>query len=167
MNINNSVISNNNFFSLGLKKLLSSEFVNDFFTIIDLDDISEDDMKKIANRDKEVIAFASNDLSSLYANKFIKVPVLDKRCSLKDILSYFMMKDEKGIYRSNANLTKRETEIVTLLRNGLTHDEIAKKLNIADKTMYCHKRNLMKKLGCDNRINFQKMLLQTRESSSI
>ena len=162
MNVKNPVISNDNFFTLGLKNLLSNELVNDFFTIIDLDDISDNDIQDIASRDKEVVAFASNDLSSLYANKFIKVPVLDKRCSLKDILSYFMMKDEKGIYRSNTNLTKRETEIVTLLRNGFSHDEIAKKLNIADKTMYCHKRNLMKKLGCENRIDFQKMLLQTR-----
>lgn len=161
MNLNNPVISNDSFFSLGLKNLLSNELVNDFFTIIDLDNLSDCDMKNITNRDKEVIAFASNDFSSLYAHKFTKVPVLDKRCSLKDILSYFMMKDEKGIYHSNTNLTKRETEIVTLLRKGLNHDEIAKKLNISNKTIYCHKRNLMKKLGCENRINFQKMLLQT------
>jgi len=161
MSIKESVHSNDNFFIYGLQNLLSKELVNDFFTIIDLDDRSSNDAQDMINRDKEIIAFASNDLASLYANEFGKMPVLDKRCSIKDILSYFMLKDEKGIYRSTINLTKREKEITNLLRAGFSQDEISEKLNISNKTMYCHRRNIMKKLDCSNRIYLQKLLLQT------
>lgn len=157
-----SVCSNDNFFIFGLKNLLSKEFVNDYFTILDLDHISKDDMYEIIIRDKEIIAFASNDLSSLSADSFGKIPILDKRSSLKDILSYFMLKNESGIYRSSVALTKREKEILTLLHKGFSHESISKQLNIKSKTMYTYRRNLMNKLGCENRIYFQKLLLQTK-----
>ena len=162
LSIAKSVLSNNQFFIIGIKNLLSKELLNDYYTILDLDNIPHTEGKKMINKDKEIIAFASNDLSSLKAESFGSIPVLDKRCSVKNILSYFMLKNQSGIYHATIVLTKREREILYWLRKGISHDEISNKLNIKSKTIYTYRRNIMKKLGCENRIDFQKQLLRTQ-----
>lgn len=162
MNLQNSVLSNDRFFIFGLKNLLSQEFLSDFFTVLDLDNMSKDEIGKMKINNKEIVAFASNDLSSLNADNFGEVAVLDKRCSLKDIVGYFMLKNKNGIYNSTMNLTKREKEILRLLKKGLSHDAVSQELNIKHKTVYTYRRNIMQKLGCENRIDFQNLLLQTQ-----
>lgn len=44
-------------------------------------------------------------------------------------------------------LTKAETSVISLLWQGLSHSSCADKLGIHIKTVSCHKRNAMKKLG--------------------
>ena len=48
-------------------------------------------------------------------------------------------------------LTKREKEIFTLLVTNKTTEEIAKKLNISEKTVRNHISNAMQKLGVKGR----------------
>lgn len=48
---------------------------------------------------------------------------------------------------SPGNLTKRETEVLTLIALGLTNQEIAEKLFISTLTVHTHRTNLMKKLN--------------------
>ncbi len=52
----------------------------------------------------------------------------------------------------NFNLTKREIEILTQLKNGLTYEEIAKNLNISFHTVRKHIENIYRKLHVNNKI---------------
>lgn len=47
-------------------------------------------------------------------------------------------------------LTKREEEIIRLISNQLTNQEIADKLSISLRTVDTHRRNLLQKLGVKN-----------------
>jgi DNA-binding NarL/FixJ family response regulator len=49
------------------------------------------------------------------------------------------------------NLTKRETEILQLVAEGLTNEEIAKKVFISEKTVKTHLTNIFDKLQVNNR----------------
>ena len=46
----------------------------------------------------------------------------------------------------NVNLSFRETEVIKLIVDGLTNQEIAEKLFISIHTVYTHKKNIMRKL---------------------
>nr|WP_315850496.1 helix-turn-helix transcriptional regulator [Yersinia aleksiciae] len=50
--------------------------------------------------------------------------------------------------------------MLCLIRDGISNEEMASKLGIKNKTIYTHRRNLMIKLGCENRIFFQNSLLR-------
>ena len=49
------------------------------------------------------------------------------------------------------NLTAREHEVLRLLADGNTNDQVAKTLTISADTVQTHVRNAMKKLGADTR----------------
>ena len=48
-------------------------------------------------------------------------------------------------------LSKRENEILALLKDGLSNPEIAENLNLSIKTIENHIRNIFIKLGAKNR----------------
>jgi DNA-binding CsgD family transcriptional regulator len=48
-------------------------------------------------------------------------------------------------------LTPRETEVCSMVKNGLTSKEIARNLNIALHTVEKHRRNARSKLALDNK----------------
>lgn len=56
-----------------------------------------------------------------------------------------------ALSKSSPNLTERENEIVTLLRNGSSNKEIAAQLNISDKTVKTHLHNVFGKLQIHRR----------------
>jgi DNA-binding NarL/FixJ family response regulator len=47
-------------------------------------------------------------------------------------------------------LTKREIEILALIADELTNQEIADRLFISQRTVHSHRRNLMQKIGVKN-----------------
>ena len=47
-------------------------------------------------------------------------------------------------------LTKRETDVLTLIGKGLTTKQMSQQLEIADSTIETHRRNLIDKLGVNN-----------------
>src|ERR1044071_1149288 len=53
-------------------------------------------------------------------------------------------------------LTKREVEIIKLIAEGLTSQEMADKLFISPRTVETHRANLMKKIGVKNAIELVK-----------
>ncbi|WP_390897984.1 helix-turn-helix domain-containing protein [Yersinia aleksiciae] len=57
-------------------------------------------------------------------------------------------------------MTQREKQMLCLIRDGISNEEMASKLGIKNKTIYTHRRNLMIKLGCENRMFFQNSLLR-------
>ena len=48
-------------------------------------------------------------------------------------------------------LTKREKEVLDLIANGLTNEQIADCLNIGNRTLATHRSNLLRKLQLNNR----------------
>ncbi|MCD8539832.1 MAG: LuxR C-terminal-related transcriptional regulator [Leadbetterella sp.] len=44
-------------------------------------------------------------------------------------------------------LTRREVEVIRLVSEDLSNNEIAERLNISSTTVETHRRNLMKKIG--------------------
>lgn len=54
-------------------------------------------------------------------------------------------KGDKEFQVRKVSLTERETEIVRLLVDGLTHKEIADRLNISARTVESHRNNIMQK----------------------
>ncbi len=56
-----------------------------------------------------------------------------------------LSKDEYGI-------TQREKEIIELVVNGLTNEQISKKLNISIRTVKVHLSNIFQKLNISNRL---------------
>lgn len=50
------------------------------------------------------------------------------------------------------NLTRRETEVISQLSQGLYYKEIAGKIYISPETVKKHVRNIYKKLGVRNRV---------------
>ena len=66
---------------------------------------------------------------------------------------------------TNSILTKREREVFELLIKNMVTDEIAKALNISDKTVRNHISNVMQKLGVKGRAGAVIELLRLGEIS--
>jgi DNA-binding NarL/FixJ family response regulator len=61
-------------------------------------------------------------------------------------------KGDKAKLDGNIQLTKREVEILRLVCQEFTTDEIAEKLFISVKTVNSHRNNLLQKTGCHNSV---------------
>lgn len=57
-------------------------------------------------------------------------------------------------------LTEREVEILQLIAEGFSNQEIAKKLFISSKTVQTHRRNIMDKLGYHDRVELVKYAIR-------
>lgn len=75
-------------------------------------------------------------------------------CSeVKDLLTKNMlMPDTKEAEQGFASLTRREIEIVDLVRKGKSSNEISNTLNIARKTVEVHRHNILRKLNIHSSI---------------
>ncbi len=61
---------------------------------------------------------------------------------------------------SKEHLTTREREIITLIAQGKSSKEIAKLLRLSERTVHCHRENIMKKLNIKNIAELVKYALQ-------
>ena len=52
---------------------------------------------------------------------------------------------------SHPDLSRRETDILKLIRNGASNKQIARSLNLAEATVKVHMKSLMRKIEADNR----------------
>jgi DNA-binding NarL/FixJ family response regulator len=69
---------------------------------------------------------------------------------VKDILALQELEDE-GVRKPDMNvLSRREIEIVHLIREGMSSKEIALRLEVSLKTVEVHRYNILKKLGLKN-----------------
>ena len=64
--------------------------------------------------------------------------------------TYLFRKKKKNIFQSQAELTLREKEVLKLICQELTSQEISKKLFISESTVNGHRNNLLLKIGCRN-----------------
>jgi DNA-binding NarL/FixJ family response regulator len=92
------------------------------------------------NSSKEELTTAIVEVNK--GNKYI--------CSeVKDILVEQQL-EEGGPQTGINNLSKRETEIIQLIKQGLSSKEIGVRLDIALKTVEVHRYNILKKLNLKN-----------------
>ncbi len=72
------------------------------------------------------------------------------KCFIRIETSFFENDAFKDTFMEKYNLTERELEIMTHLKNGRTNDEIAKKLYLSFHTVKTHRKNIYLKLGVSN-----------------
>ncbi len=58
------------------------------------------------------------------------------------------------------NLTKRETEMIHLLKQNFTNQQIADKLFLSIYTIETHRKNIMQKLGLNNPAALMKFIIE-------
>lgn len=81
-----------------------------------------------------------------------------------------MSEHEMQNARNNNNskleqLTKREREVLELIAQGLTDKEIAAKIFLSAYTVTTHRKNLLSKLGLNNKVELARFALQNRIGS--
>lgn len=69
---------------------------------------------------------------------------------------------KEGVDTQNFNLTKREIELLTQLKNGLTYEEIAANLHISYHTVRKHIENIYRKLQVNNKVEAVKKASDNR-----
>jgi DNA-binding NarL/FixJ family response regulator len=70
--------------------------------------------------------------------------------SIKAMHNNLQGKKNKSIHTASIDLTRREKEILNLICQEFTSQEIAQKLFISDSTVNGHRNNLLLKIGCKN-----------------
>jgi DNA-binding NarL/FixJ family response regulator len=75
-------------------------------------------------------SYFSNDVSSVLAQKYARI--------------------KRGEEQNSADLTAREVEILTLISEGMTSQQIAEQLHISPRTVDTHRSNLMQKVNVNN-----------------
>ena len=66
----------------------------------------------------------------------------------------------KNISAEMPVLTRREKEVLELIAEGMTNNEIAKKLFVANTTVDTHRKNLLAKFEVKNTASLVKMAVQ-------
>jgi two-component system response regulator NreC len=65
----------------------------------------------------------------------------------------------KGVSKTAATPSERESEVLRLIASGYSNKEIAARLTLSVKTVEAHKANAMRKLGLSGRIDIVKYAL--------
>jgi DNA-binding CsgD family transcriptional regulator len=63
-------------------------------------------------------------------------------------------------FQRNASLSQRELEIIDLVANGLTNEQIAQRLEISKRTVDNHISNILTKTNTENRVELLRWALQ-------
>jgi two-component system invasion response regulator UvrY len=80
---------------------------------------------------------------------------------IKNLIAEQMLgeNEDNPVNRINS-LTKRELEIISMIREGLSSHDIALKLFISQRTVEVHRYNIFKKLNVSNVVSMMKVLNQ-------
>ena len=71
-----------------------------------------------------------------------------------------MIRNDSPEKTDKSKLTNREIELIKYLSNGLLQKEIADKMNISQRTVETHKKNLQKKLGISSTVDIVKYAIK-------
>jgi len=114
------------FFELDIYSLLGEKLTNVHFIIIDFDYTFSMNFKPALNPRREVIGFASNDVSYYKTERAGIRIILDKKARIKDVLNFLLFRTSVALYNLNSTLTLREKETLLLLTDGRSIKDIAK-----------------------------------------
>jgi two-component system invasion response regulator UvrY len=82
---------------------------------------------------------------------------------IKELITAELINPETQPTAAKLNqLTKREMQIVEMLRDGLTSKEIAEKLLISNRTVEVHRYNIFRKLEVNNVVSLIKLVNENR-----
>jgi len=151
------ILSKDSFFIKGIAELLGEDFINESYVIVDLDCLRLSRDEVFSSKNKTIIGFASNDFSFYLAEKMKVDFILNKKSPITDIIDFFLFRKNRALYHSQATLTVREKQLLELVCTGATPIDLARSLGVKTKTVYTFRRNVMIKLGCNNRINLQQL----------
>lgn len=73
---------------------------------------------------------------------------------------YNQLEKEKEISQNTAVLTERERQVLSLILNEMTSEQIAERLSISKKTVDNHRSNILDKTGCKSTIGLVKFALR-------
>jgi two-component system response regulator NreC len=76
------------------------------------------------------------------------------------VQDYLQRRDMEVQEQAAGDLTPREQEVLTLIAQGLSNNEIADQLVISAKTVDRHRENIMRKLNLHNRVDLVKYALR-------
>jgi DNA-binding NarL/FixJ family response regulator len=68
--------------------------------------------------------------------------------------------DKEDNFLKQFNLTKREAEIISLLKNNMTNQQIADHLFLSVYTVETHRKNIMQKLGLKTPVALMKFIIE-------
>jgi two-component system response regulator NreC len=78
----------------------------------------------------------------------------------KTLVKDYLTRAEQGDDKAFDGLTEREREVLTLIADGLSNQEVADKLVISVKTVERHRANILAKLGLHNRTELVKYAIR-------
>jgi two-component system invasion response regulator UvrY len=82
---------------------------------------------------------------------------------IKELITAQMINPELQSAAAKINqLTKREMEIVEMLKEGLSSKEIAERLFISNRTVEVHRYNIFRKLGVTNIVSLIKLVNENK-----
>jgi two-component system response regulator NreC len=97
-----------------------------------------------------------NAIQAVHAGEVYIYPTLAKL-----LVADFLSHAGEGVNKTTVNgLTPREFEVLSVLAEGLSNDEIADKLAISRHTVARHRENLMRKLNLHNRSELVKYAIR-------
>lgn len=70
--------------------------------------------------------------------------------TIKAMRNFMQKKNKKTIHTNTFDITRREKEILNLICQEFTSQEISQKLFITESTVNGHRNNLLLKIGCKN-----------------
>ena len=105
--------------------------------------------------DAGVVGFLLKKSNIEDINRAINLVYHGKNCFSEELLSYFTKKfiSPKESERPDFTLSKREIEVLQLISQGLSNQEIADRLFISKRTVDGHKANMIVKTGSTNIVN--------------
>ncbi|MCK8334850.1 LuxR C-terminal-related transcriptional regulator [Erwinia amylovora] len=97
---------------------------------------------------------------TLYRNQSVESILAVVNEQLEQLDNFRTRLTPSGVNRSSNNLTRRETEILRYLARGISNGGVARFLNISEKTVSAHKRNIMSKLNMVRPAELSYLLIQ-------
>lgn len=165
MDISRYIFSEDHFFSVGLSELLTTQFIDDSFCIIDIDSLCVDFKLTIDDLNRKIVVFIKDDFEYYTLYHVHGITFIDKRGRVSDIMHCFVSNDSKYHYRVKNKLSAREEETFQYILEGLHPIEISKRLGVKRKTFYSYRKMIMNKLRVGNRICLYKSLFRTEIKS--
>lgn len=95
-------------------------------------------------------------LRAVYRGGVFLDPLVAKKV-VADYLQQFKSGEDKGRYDG---LSEREREVLTLIGEGLTNQEIAQRLTLSPNTVQTHRSRIMEKLNLHNRAQLMKYAMR-------
>jgi DNA-binding CsgD family transcriptional regulator len=162
MDLTNSVFSDDYFFKFGFETLLAQAPVEENYHIIDVETMDYSQVTESVCLGKTVFAFIVNDIDYYALQHLENVTLIDRRSTIKEVLSCLLLKSSRCNYQVKYKLSVRENEVLTCMQQGLDTPEISQRLGMNMKTFYAHRTRMISKLQIGNRITLYKNIAKHR-----